>query len=124
MADRIVISSFHHNILSLIKQKAPNLKTGLLFPQGQFPSSTDYAIQMNADAVHPNYRNVTISRLKHYHLESIKLNAYTVDKAEDIKFLASIGVDGIITNVPAKAIKILAKGRCYCPIRNLLKRSH
>jgi glycerophosphoryl diester phosphodiesterase len=59
------------------------------------------------DAIHPWYQNVTKDVKKIAVKDNLKINTYTVDEPKEIKKLADLGVDGIITNVPDIALKEL-----------------
>lgn len=66
-------------------------------------------MRIKADAIHPWYQNVTKDMKKDASQNNIKINTYTVDNPDAIKKLADIGVDGIITNVPDIALKVVKK---------------
>lgn len=103
-----IISSF--SALSLIKIKRINkaLKTGILYSSSE-KKPIIYAKFLNADAIHPWYQNVSEDMRKSATHKNIKINTYTVDNPAEIKKLANLGVDGIITNVPDVALKVLKK---------------
>lgn len=106
--DNTIVSSF--SALSLIKIKWFNshIRTGILyFTSDKMPIIR--AKLLNVDAIHPWYQNVTKEVRKSASKNNIKINTYTVDNPDEIKKLANLGVDGIITNVPDVALEVLKK---------------
>jgi glycerophosphoryl diester phosphodiesterase len=106
--DNTIVSSF--SALSLIKVKWFNshIQTGILYhTSDKMPILR--AKLLNVDAIHPWYQNVTKEVRKSASKNNIKINTYTVDNPAEIKKLANIGVDGIITNVPDVALKAISK---------------
>jgi glycerophosphoryl diester phosphodiesterase len=67
----------------------------------------EYAISMGAAAIHPLFYNIVPEVVTGCKQNSIMINPFTVDDPEHIKAVASAGVDGIITNVPDVALRIL-----------------
>ena len=56
---------------------------------------------------HPYYPNLKIPNYLDYtHQTNIQVNAWTVNKKEDIQNLLEMKIDGIITNYPDIAIQL------------------
>jgi glycerophosphoryl diester phosphodiesterase len=106
LRDRTIVSSFSTLSLLKIKRIDKNIQTGILYS-----SSTKrlilFAEFFKMDAIHPWYQNVTKDVKKIAVKDNLKINTYTVDEPKEIKKLADLGVDGIITNVPDIALKEL-----------------
>lgn len=106
LRNRTIVSSF--SLLSLLKIKRidKDIQTGILYS-----SSTRrlilFAKFFKVDAIHPWYQNVTKDMKKVAVKDNLKINTYTVDDLSEMKKLADLGVDGIITNVPDVAFKEL-----------------
>lgn len=106
--DNTIVSSF--SALSLIKFKLikSRIQTGILYhTSDKLPLIR--AKLLNVDAIHPWYENVTKEVRKNASKNNIKINTYTVDNPAEIRKLASMGMDGIITNVPDVALKAINK---------------
>lgn len=112
MRDRAIVSSFSTLSVLKIKKLNKNIKTGILYstPTNKF---IIFAKLFKVDAIHPWYLNVTKDMKKAAVKDNLKINTYTVDKPSEMKRLAKIGVDGIITNVPDIAYRELIMGRAH-----------
>lgn len=106
MEERVIISSFNHYSLLEVKRIAPEIKIGLLYSAG-LVEPWEYAKRLGAEAIHPLYISIPPEAVKACNENGVLVNPYTIDKPEHIKLAALAGVDGIITNVPDIAIKIL-----------------
>jgi glycerophosphoryl diester phosphodiesterase len=56
----------------------------------------------------PFWRNVTPENIAEAHAFKMKIIAWTVNDAAEIERLAALGVDGIITDYPDRARRVLA----------------
>ena len=106
--DNTIISTFNHYILLTVKKLEPRLKTGVLYTAG-LVDPWDYAKRIGADAVHPLFYSLIPPIIEGCKKNGIMMNAWTVDQPEYIRALAENGVDGIITNVPDKALEITSQ---------------
>jgi len=106
LEDRIIVSSFNHYSLVEVKKLNPRIKTGILYLAGLY-EPWEYAKRLDAYAIHPSLYNVVPEIVNGCIKNGIAINPYTIDEPEMIKKVASLGVDGIITNVPDIALKVL-----------------
>lgn len=106
LAGRTIISSFNHYSLAEIRKINPGIKTAPLYMAGLF-EPWDYARRLGAYAIHPLFYNIVPEVMNGCKLNNIKVNPFTVDRPEHIRAMAAAGVDGIITNVPDIALKVL-----------------
>lgn len=106
MQDRIIVSSFNHYSLVEIKKIRPVIKTGVLYMAGLY-EPWRYAAGIGACAIHPLFYNIQPEIMKGCRENGIQVSTFTVDQPQMIQKVALAGVDGIITNVPDTAIKIL-----------------
>jgi len=105
--DDVIISSFDHRILKVIKRKKPSLKTAVLI--GAIVMEPIRLIQeASADGIHPHYLTISkelVEELKDY---GYFINTWTVNSKEEVDRLVEIGVDGIMSDYPmliTKAVK-------------------
>ena len=113
LTNRTIISSFNHYSLVEIRRIDPEIKTAPLYMAGLY-EPWEYARRMGATAIHPLFYNIVPEVMKGCKLNNIAVNPFTVDQPEHIKAMAAAGVDGIITNVPDIALKIVKEmgGSC------------
>lgn len=106
ISQRTIISSFNHYSLVEIRKLMPEIKTAPLYMAGLY-EPWEYARSMGACAIHPLFYNIVPEVMKGCKTNGILVNPFTVDQPEHIKAMISAGVDGIITNVPDIALKIV-----------------
>jgi len=98
-ADEVIISSFDHRILKLIKRENSSLKTAVLI--GAITINPIRLIQeAEADGIHPHYLTVNrelVEELKDY---GYFINTWTVNSKKEVDRLVKIGVDGIMGDYP------------------------
>lgn len=112
LQESVMFSSFFQNNLLKVKRLLPEVPCGLL-ALGNFlgwPARTFSYLRKEYSAFHPNLQNVTLDLVKRVHASGKRVHVYTVNHAEDIKRLVDFGVDGIFTDDPAHALKVLGKG--------------
>ena len=109
--DRVVISSFNHFGLANLRESVEPRNLGLLYAEGLF-DPWEYALWFGAGALHPHR---LVLRQPHFmwlcHEAGIRAHVWTVDEPGEIKHLASLGVDAVITNFPDRAKEVLAEPR-------------
>lgn len=106
--NRTIVSSFNHYSLVEIRKYNPEIKTAPLYMAGIF-EPWEYARRMGAAAIHPIFYNIVPEVMKGCKENNIMVNPFTVDDPEHIRAIACAGVDGIITNVPDIALKIVSE---------------
>jgi glycerophosphoryl diester phosphodiesterase len=106
MEDRIIVSSFNHYSLVKIRKIYQKIKIAPLYV-GIFTDISGYALRLGADLIHPVYDSVTNDVVSSCRNDGIGVNVWTVDKDDDIRKMAEMGVCGIISNRPDAALKIL-----------------
>ncbi len=106
MVKRTIVSSFNHYSLVEIRKINPEIKTAILYMAGLYEPWV-YSKHVGAAAIHPLFYNIVPEIMKGCIENKIIVNPFTVDKPEHIKSMVLAGVDGIITNVPDVALKIV-----------------
>jgi len=101
----VVVSSFDPRALAVVRRRAPGVATGLLFGVRQrwLLRSGLPARIVRATAVHPEHWLVDAARVAAWHRAGRKVAVWTVDDPAELRRLAAIGVDSVITNDPAAA---------------------
>jgi glycerophosphoryl diester phosphodiesterase len=107
----IIVSSFHGPTLDRVRMTDASVDTALLTFDLSDPARTiAEAVTAGHMALHPFDHTVTAEVVDLAHDAGLRINVWTVDDPERIEALAEMGVDGIVTNVPAVAAMVLGRG--------------
>tara|TARA_B100001175_G_scaffold316462_1_gene330473 strand:- start:1347 stop:2060 length:714 start_codon:yes stop_codon:yes gene_type:complete len=101
---KIIISSFKWDELNLFYNLNKEVPIAVL-TDGDPLAALPFARKVKAYAINPKYSLLTKRNSKIIKDEGIKLFPWTVNELDDIKFMISLGVDGIITNFPDRVSK-------------------
>ena len=105
MQDRIIYSSFNHYSIAEVRRLAPEAQTAYLF--GDIPCDIEqYAAQRGVGGLHPGLYSVKMGNLLKTYLDSgLAVRVWTVNGAEDLRWLMEEGAD-VITNDPKLALTV------------------
>jgi len=99
----VIITSFAQPAIELARRINPDIATGLIFdkkhPKQQLAGEWQYLCA--------KYTLVDESFVQQAHAAGKKLLVWTVNTQDDILTMMKLGVDGIITNYPAKTKKLV-----------------
>jgi glycerophosphoryl diester phosphodiesterase len=99
--EHFIVSSFDWNALQQINFLNEKIPIGVL-------TSTDldlalaFAKFIKAHSVHPYYHLLTSENVKQMQSKNFKVYPWTINEPEDIIFVKSLNVDGIITDFPER----------------------
>lgn len=126
---RAIVQSFDWRTLAVVQHIAPEIRTSFLTAErnwlnnvqagrpgaspwlggidiDDFGGSVPQAIAaLHGDIWSPYYRDVTAEEVTEAHALGLEVHVWTVNDATQMKELAAIGVDGIITDYPNVAIE-------------------
>jgi glycerophosphoryl diester phosphodiesterase len=114
---RVLVSSFSPGAVWWWRKRRPDVPSGLLFERPRrfhrpWPLRTDCLLPLlRPSAVHPEDTLCTADNVARWQARGFAVNVWTVDAPERITALAAMGVDGIITNDPARARSALTLTR-------------
>ena len=128
---RILVSGFHLPSIDRVRERAPEVATAwLVFGpglDGRTPEGVDPVAAMVGEvadhghrALHPHHAFVTPELVDAAHDRGVAVNTWTCDDPDRIRWLADIGVDAVVTNVPDVALAAL--GRAPSPTSDQLSR--
>ncbi len=103
--ERVLLSAFDPLVLAWSARQAPDLSRGFLFHKRQ-PAALRRAWVapiLRPHALHPEHVLASRERVAEWHRRGYRLNCWTVDAPAEIRRLADLGVDAIITNDPVAA---------------------
>jgi glycerophosphoryl diester phosphodiesterase len=102
--ENILVSSFNHRELLNVKRFDPKVRMGLII--AEFPvDNAVLAERLGCYSVHPSIEFINEVFVHDVHKRGLKVFVFTVNIPEDIKRMASLGVDGIFTNYPERVVK-------------------
>jgi glycerophosphoryl diester phosphodiesterase len=109
MRARVLVSSFNPFALARFRVSSPWVATGVLFHADQAaPLRRAWARHaLRPLAVHPDRALVNADIMAKWHRQHYAVNVWTVDGEPEVKRLAALGVDGLITNDPRRTREIL-----------------
>jgi glycerophosphoryl diester phosphodiesterase len=111
LAERVLVSSFHHDSLRIVRELDPHLALGLLLSleQGCHLGSPEamvaHAQEFTCFSLHPDFRLLHLypAVVEQCHIAGLYVFPWTVDHPHIWHVLVEeLGVDGIITNDPGK----------------------
>jgi glycerophosphoryl diester phosphodiesterase len=107
---RNLISCFHLPTIDRVHELAPGLATAWLLGLIEEPGELiDKAAERGHVAVHPHHVFVNEDFVSRAHAAGLAVNTWTCDDPERIRWLAEIGVDAVVTNVPDVALAALGR---------------
>ena len=108
MSGRIVYSAFWHHNLTAISELDPTAFTAPLY-SNNIVKPWCYADSFGAKALHPHFEDVYFNEdyVRKSHELGIRVHPWTVDDEVNLRKLAGLGVDAIITNKPDTALEVL-----------------
>lgn len=104
----ITVSSFDHPVLLEVRGEAPEIPTAVLFAARPV-DPVRLARDAGAVFLHPQWAFVTPGLVAASHAAGLRVEAWTVDEAAHMAHIAAAGVDGIMSNHPARLMEVLAR---------------
>ena len=106
LEDWVMFSSFNPIALNRTRRALPDTPIGLLTLKGSsgFLGRNFFTRWLSPQAIHPHKDDVSESFMLNQRRAGRRVNAWTVNELEEMKHLVSLGVDGIITDYPSKAL--------------------
>lgn len=105
----VFFSSFHPYNLILTKRIVPEVPIALLAPPGisGWIFRSNFMRWISPDIIHPYYNDVDKRYIEKQHQKNRRVNVWTVNTETDIKKLLKDNVDGLITDDPFLARRLL-----------------
>lgn len=107
---RNLVSSFHLRTIDRVHELAPSLPTAWLMTGIEdLGRLLDTTVRHGHVAIHPHHAFVSAEVVVAAHDAGVAVNTWTCDDPERIRWLAEIGVDAVVTNVPDVALAALGR---------------
>ncbi|ABK46824.1 glycerophosphoryl diester phosphodiesterase [Shewanella sp. ANA-3] len=105
-AEQLLISSFNHPYLQQVKQALPQALVAPLLASIPLDGAAVVS-ELNAYSLHLDVSFISKALVDDAHHRGAKVYVYTVDYSDDIHALQQLGVDGIFSNFPDRAMQAL-----------------
>ncbi|MGZ3715611.1 MAG: glycerophosphodiester phosphodiesterase [Ktedonobacterales bacterium] len=107
---RVLVSSFEHPAVRLLKERLPWLRAGALYSTRAWRRRDILApaIEMGAEAIHPGAGLVTGDLVRCAHDAGLRVNVWTANRWGTIRRLIEWGVDGIFSDYPERVVIVRA----------------
>ena len=108
--DQIVVSSFSLATIDAVRKRSANIATGwlTLVAYDQL-EALETAVERGHSALHPYFTAVTTELVEAAHAAGVAVYTWTVDDPDDMRRLADMGVDAIMTNDVELAVRVLQR---------------
>jgi len=107
---RNLISCFHLPTVDRVHALAPGLATAWLLGLVEDPGTLIHTAAARGHvAVHPHHAFVNATFVSLAHAAGLAVNTWTCDDPGRIRWLADLGVDAVVTNVPDVALSALGR---------------
>ena len=93
------VSSFNWSVLETISQYNPNIFLSVL-TENSIEEAMLFAKKIKAHSINPYFKLLTIENVTLIQENGFKIYPWTVNQPEDITFVKSLNVDGIISDFP------------------------
>lgn len=106
--DRLTIQCFDTRTLNYLHERFPQIRLAYLVGK-QMVSFEDAMSKLTftPEILSPDFNIVNKTLVEDVHKKGMKILPWTVDKLEDIQHLMDLKVDGLITNYPDRAMKLV-----------------
>lgn len=93
------ISSFNWEALSMVSKINSKIAIGIL-AEASIEKALAFAIQIKAHSINPYFKLLNSENVNLIHSNGFKIYTWTVNTPEDLIFVKSLNVDGIISDFP------------------------
>jgi glycerophosphoryl diester phosphodiesterase len=108
--EALLVTSFHPATIDRVHALAPGLATGQLVINADEPEALVAATAARGHrTLHPHHAFVTPELVEVAHTAGLRLNTWTIDDPDRIRWLRDIGVDAVIVNDPAAALAAIGR---------------
>ena len=106
IGSRVTIQSFDPRTLQALHKTDPGQTTALLVENMDGFTKNIDRLGFTPSIYSPNYLLVNADLVKEAHAHSVAVLPWTVNQETDLKAMAALGVDGIISDYPDRLIKL------------------
>lgn len=103
---RVLYSSFDADATATLARLKGRQKLGVLFEQ-DFDDALRRAAELDAWSIHLEYAMVNADAVQRAQASGLKVLVYTVNREDDIRRCADLGVDGVFSDFPDRAREVV-----------------
>ncbi|MBF0693859.1 MAG: glycerophosphodiester phosphodiesterase [Flavobacterium sp.] len=96
-----LVSSFNWEMLQKVRSADAKIPIGVL-TSTNIELAINFATFLKAEAVHPYFHLLNVENVGHMTRQGLKIFAWTVNEPQDITFVKSLNVTGIISDYPER----------------------
>ena len=97
--EKIIISSFNWDVHNVCRFEERSISLGVL-TELSIEEALTFAKKINAYSINPYFKLLNHENVKNIHQNGFKVFPWTVNNPDDITFVKSLNVDGIISDFP------------------------
>lgn len=97
--EKIIISSFDWDVLNVCRFEERSISLGVL-TELSIEEALTFAKKINAYSINPYFKLLNSENVQTIHQKGFKVFPWTVNNPDDITFVKSLNVDGIISDFP------------------------
>lgn len=106
--EKVIFSSFNWLSLEICHSLLPSVDCGLLFDKTMALRHLSYlAKKRGFTLLHPSFSSINTEMLEETKKEGLSINAWTINKRDEVEQCYKWGIAGIITNYPNKTRELL-----------------
>ncbi|WPU92711.1 glycerophosphodiester phosphodiesterase family protein [Mucilaginibacter sabulilitoris] len=105
IADRVIIQSFDPRTLQVLHHDWPQMKTAFLTSTGCYEENIN-KLGFKPTIISPEFKSVNEAMVKSAHENKVLVLPWTVNNETDMKAMADLKVDGIISDYPDRLVKL------------------
>ena len=106
VADRVTIQSFDVRALQATHELRPNMRLALLVENTDSPQKNIARLGFTPQIYSPYFKLVNEELIDFAKTQRMQVIPWTVNEPENIKAMLNLGVDGIISDYPDRAVRI------------------
>ncbi len=103
---QVMVSGFNTDMLNKVHELCPEVRLGFIYNRTQDGESRHNS---PIDVVIPQFRLASRELIREVHEEGLEVFAWTVNEESEMRRLIALGVDGIITDEPARLAAVLGR---------------
>ena len=102
----VMVSGFNTDMLNKVHDLCPEARLGFIYNRTQDEESRHNS---PIDVVIPQFRLASRELIREVHEEELEVFAWTVNEESEMRRLIALGVDGMITDEPARLAAVLGR---------------